>query len=65
MKPAVGEGELDFSGKYSKQKADEYHQKHQSSFGRRFSNRWEQPINFWDIIFKHCSLLLLIKSSLI
>jgi len=42
MKPAVGEGELDFSGKYSKQKADEYHQKHQSSFGRRFSNRWEQ-----------------------
>ncbi len=42
MKPPVGEGELDFSGKYSRQKADEYFEKHQSSFGRRLSNRWEQ-----------------------
>jgi len=41
MRPEVGEGELDFSGKYSKQKADEYYEKHQSTFGRRFSNRWE------------------------
>ena len=42
MKPEVTEGELDFSGKYSKQKADEYYEKHLSTFGRRFSNRWEQ-----------------------
>ncbi|WP_308417062.1 class I SAM-dependent methyltransferase [Thiolapillus brandeum] len=41
MAPEVGEGELDFSGKYSKQKADEYYEKHLSTFGRRFSNRWE------------------------
>jgi ubiquinone/menaquinone biosynthesis C-methylase UbiE len=41
MRPAVVEGELDFSGKYSKQKADEYFTKHQSTFGRRFSDRWE------------------------
>ncbi len=42
MKPMLAEGELDFSEKYSRQKADEYYAKHQSTFGRRFSNDWEQ-----------------------
>jgi len=43
MQPAVGEGELDFSGKYSLEKAREYYRKHQTGpFGRRISNYWEQ-----------------------
>ncbi|WP_293687878.1 class I SAM-dependent methyltransferase, partial [Thiolapillus sp.] len=45
MRPAVEEGELDFSGKYSLERAREYYRKHQKgSLGRRISNRWEQQM---------------------
>ncbi len=41
--PVVEIGELDFSGKYSIERAREYYRKHQKgSLGRRISNYWEQ-----------------------